>query len=103
MDPIDICLIKAQPCQAEALPSILIPTINPTIYQAHSKPTSQDLSKSCAAEKDLQKLDIMATSPADMPQGLQSTTNLTGSSAMSLPTAFQSSKDVYKASIEDWK
>ena len=42
-------------------------------------------------------------SPADVPQGLQSTTNLTGGSAVSLPTAFQSSKDVYKVSIEDWK
>jgi len=45
----------------------------------------------------------MATSPADMPQGLQSMTNLTGGFAVSLPTAFQSSEDVYKASIEDWK
>jgi len=35
-------------------------------------------------------------SPADVPQGLQSTTNLTGGFAVSLPTAFQSSKDVYK-------
>jgi len=103
MDPIDICLVKAQPHQAEALPSILIPTINPTIYQAHSEPTSQDLSKSHAVEKDPQKPDIMAMSPADVPQGLQSMTNLTGSSAMSLPTAFQSSEDMYKASIEDWK
>jgi len=103
MDPIDICLVKAQPRQAEALPSILIPTVNPTIYQAHSEPTSQDLSESCAAEKDPQKPDIMAMSPADVPQGLQSTTNLTGGFAVSLPTAFQSSEDVYKASIEDWK
>jgi len=103
MDPIDICLVEAQPRQAEALPSILIPTINPTIYQAHSKPTSQDLSESRAAEKDPRKPDIMAMSPADVPQGLQSMTNLTGSFAVSLPTAFQSSEDVYKASIEDWK
>jgi len=103
MDPIDICLVEAQPHQAEALPSILIPTVNPTIYQAHSKPTSQDLSKFRAAEKDLRKPDIMAMSPADVPQGLQSTTNLTGSSAVSLPTAFQSSEEGYKVSIEDWK
>ena len=103
MDPNDICLIEAQPRQAEALPSILIPTVNPTIYQAHSEPTSQDLSESRAAEKDPQKPDIMATSPADVPQGLQSMTNLTGGSAVSLPTAFQSSEDMYKASIEDWK
>jgi len=70
---------------------------------AHSEPTSQDLSESRAAEKDPWKPDIMATSPADVPQGLQSTTNLTGSFAVSLPTAFQSSEDVYKVSIEDWK
>jgi len=34
MDPIDICLIKVQPCQAEVLPPI--PILNPPIYQTHS-------------------------------------------------------------------
>ena len=46
------------------------------------------------------KPDIMVTSPAGEPQGLQSVVSLGGSNT-SLPTAFQSSEGAYKASIDD--
>ena len=41
------------------------------------------------------------TSPAAMPQGLQSMASLAGSTGVRLPTAFQFFEDAYRASIED--
>ena len=70
----------------------------PPSHAGSPEPTSQDLSESHAAEKDPPKPNITITSPAGVPQGLQSTASLVGGSGVSLPTAFQSSEDVYKAS-----
>ena len=75
----------------------------PPSHTVSPDPTSQDFSESHAAEKDPPKPNFMVTSPAGVPQGLQSTASLAGCSGMSLPTAFPSSEDVYKASIEDRK
>jgi len=66
-------------------------------------PTSGDLSESHATVEDPPGPDITVTSPAGVSQGLQSTASFAGGSGVSLPTAFQSSEDVYKASIEDRK
>jgi Ca2+-transporting ATPase len=52
-------------------------------------------------DKDPPKPNIMITSPAGEPQGLQSSTSLAGSSGVDLPSALQSSEDVYRTSIED--
>ena len=75
----------------------------PPSHAVSPDPTSQDFSESHAAEKDPPKPNIMVTFPAGVPQGLQSTASLAGGSGVSLPTAFPSSEDVYKASIEDRK
>ena len=74
----------------------------PTLVGSHD-PTSQDFSESHTADKSPPKPNIMVTSPAGVPQGLQSTASLAGGSGVSLPTPFQSSEDVYKTSIEDRK
>jgi len=63
--------------------------------------TCQDFSESHAADRDLPKSNIMVTSPAGVPQGLQSTASHSGASGVSIPTALQSSEDVYRGSIED--
>jgi Ca2+-transporting ATPase len=65
--------------------------------------TSQDFCESHAADSDLPKSNIMVTSSAGVPQGLQSTASLAGGSGVSLPTAFQPSEDAYRTSLEDRK
>jgi Ca2+-transporting ATPase len=52
-----------------------------------------------AAEKEPPKPNITITSPAGVPQGMQSVASLGGASGASIP--LQSSEDVYKASIQD--
>jgi Ca2+-transporting ATPase len=71
----------------------------------HASPdlTLQSFTVSHATEKDPPdppKPDIMITSPAGEPQGLQSTVSLGGGSGVSLPDAFQSS-EAKRASLED--
>jgi len=75
----------------------------PPSHAGSPDPTSGDLSESHAAVEDPPRPDITVTSPAGVPQGLQSTASFAGGSGVSLPTAFQSSEDVYKAPIEDRK
>jgi len=65
-------------------------------------PTSQDFSESHATDKNPPKPNIMVTSPASVPQGLQSTASLAGGSG-GLHTTFQSSEAVYTTSIKDRK
>jgi Ca2+-transporting ATPase len=64
-------------------------------------PAFLDFSETHAADEDLPKPNIMVTSPAGVPQGLQSTASLSGASGASIPTAIRPSEDVYRASIED--
>jgi len=73
----------------------------PPSHPGSPDPASQDFSESHAADKDPPKPNIMVTSPAGEPQGLQSTTSLSGTSGVSIHAAFQPSEDVYRASIED--
>ena len=60
-------------------------------------PTLQSSTVSHATDKDPPKPDIMITSPAGEPQGLQSTVSLGGD----VPAEFQSFEEVYRTSIED--
>jgi Ca2+-transporting ATPase len=65
--------------------------------------TSHDFSESHAPDQGPPKPNIIVTSPADVPQGLQSTVSLAGGSGVSPLTAFVPSEDVYRTSIEDRK
>jgi Ca2+-transporting ATPase len=67
----------------------------------HASPdlTLQSFTVSHATEKDPPKPDIMITSPAGEPQGMQSSVSLGGGSGLS--DAVQFSEGAYKASIED--
>jgi len=71
----------------------------PPTHLASLDPTLQSFTVSHTTDKDPPKPDIMITSPAGEPQGLQSTVSLGGG----VPAEFQSSKEVYRASIEDRK
>ncbi len=71
----------------------------PPTHLASPNPTLQSFTVSHATDKDPPKPDIMITSPAGEPQGLQSTVSLGGG----VPAEFQSSEEVYRASIEDRK
>jgi hypothetical protein len=51
--------------------------------------------------KDPPNPNIMITSPAGVPQGLQSMASLAGGSAVGLPAALQFSEDAYTTSLED--
>jgi Ca2+-transporting ATPase len=70
---------------------------SPPTHLASPDPTLQSLTLSHATDKDPPKPDIMITSPAGEPQGLQSTVSLGGS----VPAEFQTSEEVYRTSIED--
>ena len=61
-------------------------------------PASQDPRESHPPEKHPPNITI--TSPAGVPQGLQSTASLGGGSGLSIPTAFQTFEDAYKSSVE---
>jgi Ca2+-transporting ATPase len=69
-------------------------------YHGLPDAASQDFIESQTAEKDLPMLNTV-TSPAALLQGPQSSAGLAGSSGVSIPTAFQVFKDVYRVSIED--
>jgi P-type Ca2+ transporter type 2C len=68
---------------------------SPLAHMASPDPTIQSFTVSHATDKDPPKPDIMVTSPAGEPQGLQSTVSLGGD----LPVG--SSGEVYGTSIED--
>jgi Ca2+-transporting ATPase len=65
--------------------------------------TSHELNESHAPNQGPPKPNIMVTSPAGVPQGFQSTVCLAGGSGVSPSTAFVSSEDVHRTSIEDRK
>jgi Ca2+-transporting ATPase len=62
---------------------------------------SQDFRETHATDKDPPKPNIMITSPAGVPQGLQSMASLAGGSGVSPPAALQFSEDAYRTSPED--
>jgi Ca2+-transporting ATPase len=75
--------------QSHHVSPVLIPQIPQSPKHVHT------------VDKDPPKPIIMITSPAGEPQGLQSSTSLASSSGVDLPSALQSSEDVYRTSIED--
>jgi Ca2+-transporting ATPase len=64
---------------------------------ASPDPTLQSFTMSHATEKDPPKPDVMTTSSAGEPQGLQNTVSLGGD----VPAEVQSSEEVYRTSIKD--
>ena len=75
----------------------------PPRHGGASDRTSHAFSEPHAPNQAPPKPNIMATSPAGVAQGLQSTVSFAGGSGVSPPTAFVSSEDVYRTSIEDKK
>ena len=76
-----------------------IETGTPPTHFASPDPAIQSFTAS-HTDDNPSKPDIMITSPAGEPQGLQSVVSLAGSNK-SLPTAIQSSEGAYKSSIDD--
>jgi P-type Ca2+ transporter type 2C len=73
----------------------------PLAHLASPDPTLQSFTVSHATEEGPPKPDIMITSPAGEPRGVQSTVGVGGGSGASLPSEFQYSEEVYRTSIED--
>ena len=69
----------------------------PLTHLASPDATLRSFTVSHATDKEPPKPDIMVTSPAGEPEGLQSTASL----GDGVPTEFQSSEEAYRASIED--
>jgi Ca2+-transporting ATPase len=70
---------------------------SPPAHLASPDPTLQSSAVSHPTDKDPPKPDIMITSPAGEPQGLQSTASLGGDVA----AEFQFSEEAYRTSVED--
>ena len=70
---------------------------SPLAHIVSPDPTLQSFTVSHATDKDPPKPDIMITSPAGEPRGMQSSVSLGGDA----PTALQFSEEVYRTSIED--
>jgi Ca2+-transporting ATPase len=74
---------------------------SPLAHITSPDPTLQSLTVSHATDKDPPKPDIMITSPAGEPRGLQSTVSLGGDLGGDTHAGFQTSEEVYRTSIED--
>ena len=70
---------------------------SPLVHFVSPDPTLQSVTVSHSTNKDPPKPDIMITSPAGEPQGLQSTVSLGGD----VPAELQFSEEAYRTSIED--
>jgi Ca2+-transporting ATPase len=70
---------------------------SPPAHLASPDPTLQDSTASHPTDKDPPKPDIMITSPAGEPRGMQSSVSLGGDVA----AEFQYSEEAYRTSIED--
>ena len=66
----------------------------PRVHPRSLDPASQDSSGPPALEKGPPKPNIMITSSAGVPQGMQSMASLGGASGVGVPAALQSSEDV---------